>query len=141
MTMRIEWAQRKLAEEIAEQRTRRALYEWEFLEELRDRQALRRRGWLIAGDDANPDRDLTADLCLACGCLRTPELHDPCIANLPAVLYACCGHGWSGHIVSVTGSPFGRLVGPQAARKMRELGGNPPAEAFALDPLDGVAAH
>jgi len=24
---------------------------------------------------------------------RTKEGHDPCIANLPGVEYACCGHG------------------------------------------------
>jgi hypothetical protein len=24
---------------------------------------------------------------------RTPEGHDPCIARLPGVRYACCGHG------------------------------------------------
>ena len=24
---------------------------------------------------------------------RTPEGHDPCIANLPGVVFACCGHG------------------------------------------------
>jgi len=31
--------------------------------------------------------------CSACKEHRTPEGHDPCIANLPGVLYACCGHG------------------------------------------------
>lgn len=38
-------------------------------------------------------------LCKLCKELRTPEGHDPCIANLPGVLYACCGHGLeSGYI-------------------------------------------
>lgn len=31
--------------------------------------------------------------CKNCHMMRTPEGHDPCIANLPGVLYACCGHG------------------------------------------------
>jgi hypothetical protein len=31
--------------------------------------------------------------CRKCGGLRTPEGHDPCIANLPGVTAACCGHG------------------------------------------------
>jgi len=32
-------------------------------------------------------------LCRLCEEPRTPKGHDPCIANLPGVLYACCGHG------------------------------------------------
>lgn len=31
--------------------------------------------------------------CRLCKMQRTDEDHDPCIANLPGVLYACCGHG------------------------------------------------
>lgn len=31
--------------------------------------------------------------CLKCGLERTKEGHDPCIANLPGVTNACCGHG------------------------------------------------
>lgn len=31
--------------------------------------------------------------CAACKQIKTPEGHDPCIANLPGVLFACCGHG------------------------------------------------
>lgn len=31
--------------------------------------------------------------CPVCGELPTPEGHDPCIANLPGVVNACCGHG------------------------------------------------
>lgn len=34
--------------------------------------------------------------CRACGQRRTEDGHDPCIANLPGVLYACCGHGVEG---------------------------------------------
>jgi hypothetical protein len=32
--------------------------------------------------------------CENCGLCRTSEKHDPCIANLPGVLNACCGHGY-----------------------------------------------
>lgn len=35
----------------------------------------------------------TDDMCNNCHQVRTPEGHDPCIANLPGVLFACCGHG------------------------------------------------
>lgn len=32
--------------------------------------------------------------CVACGAAGpTSEGHDPCIANLPGVDFACCGHG------------------------------------------------
>lgn len=32
-------------------------------------------------------------ICKLCGQGRTSNGHDPCIANLPGVLFACCGHG------------------------------------------------
>lgn len=32
-------------------------------------------------------------VCPKCGGTPTPEGHDPCIANLPGVMAACCGHG------------------------------------------------
>lgn len=31
--------------------------------------------------------------CVTCGRCPTEEGHDACIANLPGVLFACCGHG------------------------------------------------
>lgn len=31
--------------------------------------------------------------CAHCGGLPTQEGYDPCIANLPGVMNACCGHG------------------------------------------------
>lgn len=31
--------------------------------------------------------------CGVCQQLRTGDEHDPCIANLPGVMNACCGHG------------------------------------------------
>ena len=31
--------------------------------------------------------------CVRCGNMPTQEGHDSCIANLPGVQFACCGHG------------------------------------------------
>lgn len=31
--------------------------------------------------------------CVKCGLSPSEDGHDPCIANLPGVKYACCGHG------------------------------------------------
>lgn len=31
--------------------------------------------------------------CPLCGKMPTDERHDQCIANLPGVVHACCGHG------------------------------------------------
>lgn len=31
--------------------------------------------------------------CISCGERATSDGHDPCIANLPGVVNACCGHG------------------------------------------------
>jgi hypothetical protein len=126
-------------ERILEECSPRAVAEFLFWEELCERQALQPSGWLYCGDGADEfdgRRDITADLCLACGMFRTAELHDPCIANLPGVLFACCGHGCRPPYVD---GWFGRLKGPAAARKMRELGGRPPARAFVLDPVRGTA--
>jgi len=37
-----------------------------------------------------PETDLA---CPKCHKKQTKEGHDPCIANLPGVKFACCGHG------------------------------------------------
>lgn len=66
---------------------------------------------------------------------------DPCIANLPGVAFACCGHGVPGgklnrHLdddlldhayVSFEGSPKIVLRGNAARAAMEMLGGSPPA--------------
>jgi hypothetical protein len=36
--------------------------------------------------------------CPACKMVRPPSGHDPCIADLPGVQNACCGHGGEGYI-------------------------------------------
>jgi len=33
--------------------------------------------------------------CISCGLYQTEKDHDPCIANLKNVDFACCGHGLS----------------------------------------------
>lgn len=58
----------------------------------------------ISGKDINNNRHIIRDekgrftserklKCLRCRKTMTKEGHDPCIANLPGVKYACCGHG------------------------------------------------
>lgn len=42
--------------------------------------------------------------CLTCGLTRTDKNHDPCIADLPKVRHACCGHG-------VESMPYGGATG------------------------------
>jgi hypothetical protein len=64
---------------------------------------------------------------------RLKNGHDPCIADLPGVYFACCGHGggagftgredWSIPYLVEKGST---LYGYRAVERMRELGGNPP---------------
>ena len=45
-------------------------------------------------DDHEPTESSWHDRpCARCGQMETPEGHDPCIANLPGVINACCGHG------------------------------------------------
>jgi hypothetical protein len=46
------------------------------------------------------DEAIRARRCTACGERPTPDGHDPCIANLPGVRNACCGHGelWRAYV-------------------------------------------
>lgn len=63
----------------------------------------------------------------------TPAGHDPCIADLPGVYFACCGHGgeagfggredWSIPYLVEKGQT---LYGYPAIERIRELGGDPP---------------
>lgn len=36
--------------------------------------------------------------CVVCKKRRTEKGHDPCIADLPGVAFACCGHGGIGYV-------------------------------------------
>jgi hypothetical protein len=40
-------------------------------------------------------------LCPKCKRKPTRDGHDPCIANLPGVAFACCGHGVESHNVKL----------------------------------------
>lgn len=35
--------------------------------------------------------------CPKCHLQRGPDLHDPCLGELPGVKFACCGHGMLGY--------------------------------------------
>ena len=51
------------------------------------------QAWLYV-DDNTPTKDHWEKRpCGRCGRLVTANGHDPCIANLPGVRNACCGHG------------------------------------------------
>jgi hypothetical protein len=51
-------------------------------------------------------------ICAKCRQLRTKQGHHPCIANLPGVLMACCGHGQrDGYVMFVDGRV---ILGPFA---------------------------
>lgn len=64
--------------------------------------------------------------CGKCGEPRTPEGHDPCIANLPGVMNACCGHGhdrpyvqlWGGEVLDTEASE--RFIREHRARESGE---------------------
>ena len=46
-------------------------------------------------DNGEPNSEYNYSLrkCPKCNMSPTEEGHDPCIANLPGVKFACCGHG------------------------------------------------
>jgi len=48
--------------------------------------------WVYADDLSSISEDRT---CARCGMPPTKDGHDDCIANLPGVVEACCGHGTS----------------------------------------------
>ena len=54
----------------------------------------KRQTWYFA-DSGKPNtmEEYRKRICPKCGLLPTKDGHDPCIANLPGVLFACCGHG------------------------------------------------
>ena len=116
-----------------------------FWSELAYRHEMRSTGWEPDPDEPEYDWDITKDRCRACGRLRgsfegewdyagkrfmVTECPDPCLGMLPGVGGACCGHGRSGSSVYLN-----NLRWPAAARKMRELGGDPPPQGFYLDPV------
>lgn len=53
-------------------------------------------GWRCPDGDPVERGKWDGGLCNFCDRPPTAEGHDPCIANLPGVEYACCGHGETG---------------------------------------------
>lgn len=68
--------------------------------------------------------------CGLCGARRAIEEHDACIANLPGVEYACCGHGVTqAYVAFVTGHVIrGQFDHVQTRKraKRKERKGTPP---------------
>jgi hypothetical protein len=75
-------------------------------------------------DDDSPVK-LLARRCPACFELRTMAGHDPCIADLPGVYSACCGHGVVEPYVNIYGE-MTRLIGAAALDWFRRHGKGPP---------------
>ena len=81
----------------------------------------REREYFYTDDDSPVDFDNNRD-CIKCGLAPTEEGHDPCIANLPGVDFACCGHGNVFHAyVKLTDRPFQSIRGQEALDKMEKL--------------------
>lgn len=71
--------------------------------------------------------------CATCGRPPLRNGHDPCIAELPGVRFACCGHGVSDkgldHCYLVFDDGL-TLYGNTARGAMLMLGGDPPPAAW-----------
>lgn len=78
-------------------------------------------------------RMLKEQVCQACGMRRVRggdeyDYQDPCIANLPGVVAACCGHGtWESYALFENGrvlrGKFDHLEGTKSAPKQRRQAG------------------
>ena len=51
------------------------------------------KNWRFVDTDELYDEGIATRKCPKCNKCPTKEGHDPCIANLPGVKAACCGHG------------------------------------------------
>lgn len=84
--------------------------------------------------------------CVGCNIRCDNGAHDPCIANLPGTLNACCGHGleltpvskqWTGYVALEDGRTF-RFSGLVGGARIREvvdavLRGEPLPDGFVFD--------
>ena len=51
-------------------------------------------GWVLSSTKEPLTDEIESNLiCPKCNKISTIDGHDPCIANLPSVEFACCGHG------------------------------------------------
>jgi hypothetical protein len=62
--------------------------------------------------------------CTSCGRPPTDLGHVPCIANLPGVPFAFCGHGCESPYLVIDAGVV--LHGPEASLLMRRVAGRPP---------------
>jgi hypothetical protein len=107
-------------------------------------------GWEPGPDEAGWPGDDTKDRCRACGRLRgsveadyevdgkrvtITESPDPCLGMLPGVNLACCAPRPPRRL-GVHRRPRLQPERSGGCRKMRALGGDPPPQAFHLDPND-----
>jgi hypothetical protein len=54
--------------------------------------------YYLDNNEQVPDQPAQRRPCARCGLPPTETGDDPCIANLPGVIYACCGHGGYGYV-------------------------------------------
>ena len=70
------------------------VYEDSFIFGHRVRWDKEKEEWYYAETGAPNTSEIFNELsCPKCGLKPTSDGHDPCIANLPGVKFACCGHG------------------------------------------------
>ena len=76
--------------------------------------------WRYSDDDSTVKDNWQDRPCGKCGESFTEDGHDPCIANLPGVMNACCGHGddSEAYIQFECGES---INGVEAAKRQREL--------------------
>jgi hypothetical protein len=67
-----------------------------------------------------PDDPTQRRACVRCGLAPTASGADPCIAGLPGVDYACCGHGGAGYVSFTDGRAF-RFVNQDGEAIRREV--------------------
>lgn len=97
-------------------------------------------------DDGTPCDFKNPRSCFGCKLHIEKGTHDPCIANLPGTLNACCGHGLersplsgnpAGYVALEDGRTF-RFLGTESAARVREvvdgvLNGEPLPDGFVFD--------
>jgi len=105
-----------------------------------------RDGKAVYRDDGTPVTAETLRPCLGCKVRCAEGHHDPCIANLPGTLNACCGHGLArtpvhgnpnGYVALEDGRTF-RFLGDAGGESIRAatraaLAGLPLPEGFVMD--------
>lgn len=61
--------------------------------------------------------------CPVCNEYETAEGHDPCIANLPGVRNACCGHGCKNRYIQLDDEEHTLLHGEEMEEYLRKVRG------------------